>query len=165
MWQWGLRISWLTQGLPTLSWPPTSETSPPKPVPFQVLQEKQHKDSPEHLDGQVAWMDRYFLISFWWSLSILLHYRIEIFPCLWNLVAISVLIEDALKFSLEGKIFFTSHQTPEWERPFMDVWSKDPQISSSADGKSRPGYIPLWGFLTQLPSCLPLRALSPFTLA
>ena len=52
-----------------------------------------------------TWMDRYFLTSFWWSLSILLCYRIEIFPCLWNLVAISVLIEDALKFSLEGKIF------------------------------------------------------------
>ena len=36
-----------------------------------------------------------------------------------------------------------SETTPEWERPFMDVWSKDPQISSSADGKSRPDYIPL----------------------
>ena len=38
-----------------------------------------------------------------------------------------------------------SEITPEWERPFMDLWSKDPQISSSADGKSRPDCIPLWG--------------------
>ena len=30
-----------------------------------------------------------------------------------------------------------SETTPEWERPFMDVWSKNPQISSSADEKSR----------------------------
>ena len=28
-------------GLPTLSWPPTLEHSPPKPVPFLLLQEKQ----------------------------------------------------------------------------------------------------------------------------
>ena len=38
-----------------------------------------------------------------------------------------------------------SETTPEWERPFVDVWSKNPQISSSADEKSRPDYIPLWG--------------------
>ena len=30
---------------------------------------------------------------------------------------------------------------PEWEKPFMDVWSKNPQISSSADGNSSPDYI------------------------
>ena len=38
-----------------------------------------------------------------------------------------------------------SETTPEWERSFIDVWSKDPQISSSADEKSRPDYIPFWG--------------------
>ena len=38
-----------------------------------------------------------------------------------------------------------SETTPKWERPFTNVWSKNPQISSSADGKSRPDYIPLWG--------------------
>ena len=38
-----------------------------------------------------------------------------------------------------------SKTTPKWERSFMDVWSKNPQISSNADGKSRPHYIPLWG--------------------
>ena len=58
-----------------------------------------------------------------------------------------------------------SETTLKWERPFMDVQSKDPQISSNADGKSRPHYIPPVRFLTQPPSCLPLRALSPFTLA
>ena len=31
-----------------------------------------------------------------------------------------------------------------WERPFMDAWWKNPQMSSSVDGKSRPHYIPLW---------------------
>ena len=41
MWQVGPIISWLTQGLPTLSWPPTLEPFPPKLVPFWVLQEKQ----------------------------------------------------------------------------------------------------------------------------
>ena len=38
-----------------------------------------------------------------------------------------------------------SKTTPKWERSFIDVWSKNPQISSNADGKSRPHYIPLWG--------------------
>ena len=38
-----------------------------------------------------------------------------------------------------------SKTTPKWERPFMDVWSKNPQISGNADGKSRPHFIPLWG--------------------
>ena len=37
-----------------------------------------------------------------------------------------------------------SETTPKWERPLIDVWSKNHQISSSADGKSRPHYIPLW---------------------
>ena len=69
MWQVGPRISWLTQGLPTLSRSPTPEPSPPKPVPFWVLQEKQLlKDSPEHFF--VVGMDKYFPTSFWWSLSV-----------------------------------------------------------------------------------------------
>ena len=38
-----------------------------------------------------------------------------------------------------------SETTPKWEKTFMDVWSKNSQISSSIDGKSRPHYIPLWG--------------------
>ena len=38
-----------------------------------------------------------------------------------------------------------SETTLKWERPFMDVWLKNPQIWSNDDGKSRPEYIPLWG--------------------
>ena len=41
MWQVGPRTSWLTEGLPTLSWPPTLEPFPPKSILFWVLQEKQ----------------------------------------------------------------------------------------------------------------------------
>ena len=86
----------MSQGLPTLSWPPTLEPSSRKPVPFWAPQEKQlQKDSPEHFF--VSGMEKYFLTSFWWSLSILLLYWEEIFPCLQNLGAIAVLIEDALK--------------------------------------------------------------------
>ena len=49
-------------------------------------------------------MDKYFL-SFWWLLNVLLPYWEEIFPCFQNLEAIPVLIDDALKLSLEGKLF------------------------------------------------------------
>ena len=111
------RISWLTQGLPTLSWPPTLEPSPPKPVALWVLQEKQlQKDSPEPFF--VAGMDKYFPTSSLWCLSILLPYWEEIFPCLQNLAAITVLIEDALKLSWGQTNYFyqpSSETTPEWE--------------------------------------------------
>ena len=76
-----------------------------------MLQEKQlQKYSPENFF--VAGMDKYFPTSFWWwSLSVLLPYWEEIFPCLRNLAAIAVLIEDALKLSLRGKLtIFISHQ-------------------------------------------------------
>ena len=68
-------------------------------------------------------------------------------PCLRNLTAIAILIEDALKLFWGQTIYFyqpPSETTPKWERPFMDVSSKNPQVSSRADGKSRPHYIPLW---------------------
>ena len=56
-------------------------------------------------------MDNYFPISLWWSLSILLPYWEEIFPCLRNLAAIAVLIEDTLKLSFGGKLtIFISNQ-------------------------------------------------------
>ena len=68
-----------------------------------MLQERQlQKDAPEHF---VVGMDKYFPSSFWWYLSVLLPYWEEIFPCLQNLAAIVVLIEDALKLSLGGKLF------------------------------------------------------------
>ena len=79
----GPRISWLAQGLPALTWPPAPEPSPPKPVPFWVLQEKQLlKDLPEHLF--VARKDRQFPTSFWWSLSVLLPYWKEIYSLNWG---------------------------------------------------------------------------------
>ena len=62
---------------------------------------KLQKDSPEHF---VAGRDKYFPTSFWWFLSVLLPYWEEIFPCLQNLAGIAVLIEDALKLSLGGKL-------------------------------------------------------------
>ena len=69
-----------------------------------MLQEKKiMKDLPEHFF--VAGMDKYFPTSFWWSLSVLLLYWEEIFPHLRNLSAIAVLIGDALKLSLGGKLF------------------------------------------------------------
>ena len=166
MWQVGLRICWLTQGLPTLSWSLTPEPFPPKPVPFWVLQENQlQKYSPKHFFD--AGMGKYFPTSFWWSLSILFPYWEWIFPCLWNLAAISVLMEDALKLSFGSKLFLQprSETIPEWKSPFMDVQSKNPQISSSADGKIQAWLYPLVKFTIQPPFCLPPRALSPFTLA
>ena len=74
-----------------------------------MLQEKQlQKDSPEHF---FCYWDGHFPTSFWWSLSVLLTYWEEILPCLQNLAAIAVLIEDALKLSFEGKLaIFTTHQ-------------------------------------------------------
>ena len=38
-----------------------------------------------------------------------------------------------------------SEATPKWERPFIDGCSKNPQMSGSSDGKSRPHCISLWG--------------------
>ena len=116
IWHIVLRISWLTQGLPTPSWPSTLESSPSKPVPFWVLQEKQlQKDSPKN--SFFVGMNKYCPTSFWWSLSVLLPYWEQIFPCFWNLAAIAFLLEDALKLSLVGKLIF--YQPPRWlERSF-----------------------------------------------
>ena len=61
------------------------------------------KDSPKHFF--VAGMGKYFPTSFGGSLSVLLPYWEEIFPCFRNLAAIAVLMEDALKLSLGGKLF------------------------------------------------------------
>ena len=69
-----------------------------------MLQKKQlQKYSPEHFI--VAWVDKYFPSSFQWSLSVLLPYWEEIFPCLQNLEAIAVLTVDVLKLSLGSKLF------------------------------------------------------------
>ena len=84
------------------------------------------KDAPEHF---VAWMDRYFPTSFWWSLSILLPYWEEVFPCLQNLVAIAVLIEDALKLSTGGKLaIFTTHHVEQLLNGRGHLWMSDQRI-------------------------------------
>ena len=104
------------------------------------------KDSPKHFF--VAGMDKYFPTSFWWSLSVLIPYWEEIFPCLQNLGSYCSPDRRCFKTLFGGQTNYfyqpPSETTPKWERPFMYVWSKDPQISSSADGKSRPDYIPFW---------------------
>ena len=64
MWQVGLRISWLTQGLPALSLVPTPGSSPPKHVLFRVLQEKQLQKYPPPEHFFVAGMNKYFPYSF-----------------------------------------------------------------------------------------------------
>ena len=89
-----------------------------------MLQEKViTKDSPKHFF--IAGMGKYFPTSFWWFLSVLLPYWEEIFPCLRNLAATAVLIEEAQKIlSWEQTNYFyqpPGETTPEWERPFMDV--------------------------------------------
>ena len=61
------------------------------------------KYSPKHFF--VAGMDKYFPTSFWWSLCLPYSLFEEIFPCLWNLADIAVLIEDALKLSFGSKLF------------------------------------------------------------
>ena len=93
-----------------------------------MLQEKQlQKESPEHFF--VAWMDKYFPTSFWGPLSVLLPYWEEIFPCLQNLAAIVVLIEDALKLSFGGKLtIFTSHQVKQLLNWRSHVWMYDQRI-------------------------------------
>ena len=74
-------------------------------------------------------MDKYFPTSFWWSLSVLLPYWEEIFPCLQNLAAIAVLIENALKLSLGGKLtIFTSHQVKQLLNGRGHLWMSDQRI-------------------------------------
>ena len=85
------------------------------------------KDSPKHFF--VAGMDKYFPTSFWWSLSVLLPYWEEIFPCLQNLASIAVLIEDSLKLSFGGKLtIFTRHQVKQLLNGRGHLWMSDQRI-------------------------------------
>ena len=128
MWQGGPRISWLTQRLHTLSWPPDLEPSLPKPVPFGVLQEKQlQKDSPEHVF--VAGRDKY-----WWFLMVT--------ECPTPLLGrdLSLPSKCCSYCSPDRRCFKTlfrgqtnyfyqppNETTHEWEKPLMEIWSKDPR--------------------------------------
>ena len=90
-----------------------------------MLQERQlQKDAPEHF---VVGMDKYFPSSFWWYLSVLLPYWEEIFPCLQNLAATAVLLEDALKLSW-GQTIFASHQVKQLLNQRGHLWMSDQRI-------------------------------------
>ena len=90
-------------------------------------------------------MDRYFPTSLWWSLSVLLPYWEEIFLCFQNLAAIEVLVEDALKLSLGGKLtIFTSHQVKQPLNQRGHLWMSHQRILryQVVLMESRPDYIP-----------------------
>ena len=74
-------------------------------------------------------MDRYSPTSFWWSLSVLLPYWEDVSPCLQNLVAIVVLIEDALKLAFGGKLaIFTTHKVEQLLNGRGHLWMSDQRI-------------------------------------
>ena len=79
-----------------------------------------------------CYMDKYFPTSFWWSLSFLLPYWKEIFPCLWNLAAIAVLIENTLKLYLGGKLFLPATK---WNNSWMGEAIYGCLIKGSSDIK------------------------------
>ena len=101
MWQVGPRISWLTQGYllcpDLLLWSLFLQNL----CHLGCYRKNNHRKI--HLSTSFCLTDKYFPTSFWWSLSVLLPYWKEVFPCLQNLVAIAVLIKDALKLSLGDK--------------------------------------------------------------
>ena len=123
------------------------------------------KNSPEHF---VAGTDKYFPTSFWWSLSVLIPYWEEIFSCLQNLAAIAVLIEDALNLTLGCKLtIFTSQQVKQLLNGRGHLWMSDQRILRyQVVLMENPGLtISLCEAVNPATSCLPSRALSPFTLA
>ena len=125
MWQVGLRISWLTQGLPTLSWPPTPEPSPPKPVSFWVLQEKQLQKIHPGTSSLLTNIFPPVSGGPWVSYSLI--GKRSFLPS--NLTAIAVLIEDALKLFLGGKLtIFTSHQVKQLLNGWGHLWISDQRI-------------------------------------
>ena len=74
-------------------------------------------------------MDKYFPTSFWWLLSVLLRYWEESFPCLQNLAVIAVLIENALKLPLGGKLtIFISHKVKQLLNGRDHLWMSDQRI-------------------------------------
>ena len=132
MWQIGLKISWLTQGLLTLSWPPTPEPPPPKPVPFWVLQEKQLQKI--HLSTSSLLTNIFPPVSGGPRMSYSLIEKRSFLP----LKSCSYCSPDRRCFKTlswgQTNYFYQppSETTPKWERPIMDIWSKNSQISSSA---------------------------------
>ena len=77
------------------------------------------------------------------------------------------MIEDALKLSFGGKLtIFTSHQVKQLLNERDHLWLSDQRILRyQVVLMENPGLIISPGeVLNQPPSCLPPRALSPFTL-
>ena len=75
-----------------LSLPPIPETSPPKPVPFWVLQEKQLQMIHPRTSLLLGWTNIYPAVS---GGTWIHPYWEEISSCLQTLAAIAILIEDA----------------------------------------------------------------------
>ena len=75
-----------------LSLPPIPETSPPKPVPFWVLQEKQLQMIHPRTSLLLGWTNICPAVS---GGTWILPYWEEISSCLQTLAAIAILIEDA----------------------------------------------------------------------
>ena len=74
-------------------------------------------------------MDKYFSTVFWWSPSVLLPYWEEVSPCLQNLVATVVLVEDALKLPFGGKLaIFTTHKVEQLLNGRGHLWMSDQRI-------------------------------------
>ena len=89
-------------------------------------------------------------------------------PCLRNLAAIAVLIEDTLKHSFGGKLtIFTSHQVKQLLNGRGHLLISDQRILRyQVVLMENPGLtISPCEVLNPAPSCLHLRALSPFTLS
>ena len=129
MWQVSLRISWLTQGLTySVLTSYFIDVSPKTCTISGVTRKKINKKI--HLstwmDKLLGWTNIFPPVSGgpWVSYF---HYWKEIFPCLRNIVAISVLIEDALKFSLGGKLFLP---VTKWRNSWMrgHLWMSDQRI-------------------------------------
>ena len=96
-------------------------------------------------DFFVAGMDKYLPTSFWWYLDTPLLGRDLSLPS--NSCSYCHPDRRCFKTLFWGQTNYfhqpPSETAPKWERPFMDVRSKSPQISSSADGKPTPNYNPL----------------------
>ena len=109
-----------------LSLPSIPETSPPKPVPFWVLQEKQLQMIHPRTSLLLGWTNIYPQVS---GGTWILPYWEEISRCLQTLAAIAILIEDALKLYFGGKLtIFTSHQVKQLLNGRGRLWMSDQRV-------------------------------------
>ena len=131
MWQVSLRISWLTQGLPTLSWPPVPNIFLPNQYHFGWYQKNNYKKIHPCSSLLVGW--KIFFLQF-----------LVVAKCPTSFLGRDLsLPSKSCSYWCPDRGFFKTlswgqtnyfYQPPsetmsEWERPFMGVWSKHPQIS------------------------------------